>query len=509
MTHALSRRDVLAGAGVLTLAVTGASAQPAAKVSGAAATHELDDADALGLARLVATKQVSAVELLERAIARTEALNPQFNFIAHKLYDYAKARIAGGLPGGPFTGVPWLVKDLNTHIADQPTGQGSRFFTGYRATVTSELVRRHERAGLVIFGKTTTPEFGLTTTTESLATGATRNPWNREHIAGGSSGGAAVAVAAGIVPAAHATDGGGSIRIPASCCGLFGLKPSRGRVPMGPLRTEGWGGMSTHHAVTRSVRDSAALLDATHGGEVGSRYGAPSPPRTFLEEVARDPGKLRIALMLAPPSGAAVDADCIAAVRAAAKLCEGLGHHVTEDAPKLDVGAMGRASFALMSTAIAADLEDRKAATGIAIGPDVIEKVTLVFYQQGLATKGIDVARANAVAQATAITVAQFMEGYDVILSPTLAAPPPKIGLLGLSPDDVATYYQGVAAFNPFAGLYNLTGAPSMSVPLATSSDGLPIGVMFSARYGEEAILFRLAAQLERAAPWAGRRPRV
>ncbi|MFY8194872.1 MAG: amidase, partial [Novosphingobium sp.] len=252
----------------------------------------LDTHDSLGLADLVKKRKVSATELLEAVIGRTEALNPRFNFMAQKHYDYARKAIAAGLPQGPFSGVPWLLKDLNTYIAGEITENGSRLYKGQRASVTSELVRRIERAGFVIFGKTTTPEFGLTGTTESVLMGPTRNPWNPGHIAGGSSGGAAAAVAAGVIPAAHATDGGGSIRIPASACGLFGLKPSRGRVPMGPMRTEGWGGMSVHHAVSRTVRDSAAILDATHGVEPGSRYGAPTPERPYLQEVGRDPGKL-------------------------------------------------------------------------------------------------------------------------------------------------------------------------------------------------------------------------
>ena len=319
-----TRRDVLAGS----IAVAASAA--AGGVAQAASRNVLDDHDALGLAELVKTKQVSASELLEASIARAEAYNPRFNFMAHKLYERARAAVAKGVPEGPFQGVPWLIKDLNTNIAGELTEQGSRLFKGNRATVTSELVKRQERAGLVIFGKTTSPEFGLTGTTESTLMGATRNPWNPERIAGGSSGGAAAAVASGVLPAAHATDGGGSIRIPASCCGLFGLKPSRGRVPMGPPLTEGWGGMSAHHAVTRSVRDSAALLDATHGLELGSRYSAPTPERPFLQEVGRDPGRLRIALDVTTMMGTPVDPEVIAAVRNAAQLCEKLGHSVEE-----------------------------------------------------------------------------------------------------------------------------------------------------------------------------------
>ncbi len=472
-------------------------------------TGQFAKCDALGLAELVRKREVSTAELLEGAIERAEAANPRFNFIAQRHYDYARGKLAAGLPDGPFTGVPWLLKDLNTYIEGELTEGGSRFYQGYRAPVTSELVRRIERAGFVIFGKTTTPEFGLTATTENKLTGDTRNPWNPERIAGGSSGGAAAAVAAGVIPAAHATDGGGSIRIPASCCGLFGLKPSRGRVPMGPLRTEGWGGMSTHHAVTWSVRDSAAILDATHGIEPGSRYTAPEPDGTFLSQLGRSPGKLRIALMLSPFSGAPLDPEVAEATRAAALLCESLGHHVEEAAPVIDQAAIAAHSFALMASSIAADVEDRAQATGIAIGPGTLEEITLATIGYGRTRTGMDFARGNNAYQAAAVAIARFMADYDVILSPTLTQPPKPLGEIGLSGADFSTWGQRVGGYTSFTGIYNGTGQPSMSVPLAMSSDGLPIGMMFTGRYGEEALLFRLAAQLEAAAPWVGRRPPV
>ena len=460
----------------------------------------LDTHDSLGLAELVRMRKVSASELLEAAIARAEALNPQLNFMAQKHYDYARKAIAAGLPQGPFSGVPWLLKDLNTYIAGEVTENGSRLYMGQRASVTSELVRRIERAGFVIFGKTTTPEFGLTGTTESVLMGPTRNPWNRERIAGGSSGGAAAAVAAGVIPAAHATDGGGSIRIPASACGLFGLKPSRGRVPMGPLRTEGWGGMSVHHAVSRTVRDSAAILDTTHGVEPGSRYSAPTPERPFLQEVGRDPGKLRIALMLSPYSGAPVDPQVVEATKAAARLLESLGHHVEEAAPKIDMAAIGASSFALMASSVAADCVDRAKALGIELGPDVLERTTLDFVAMGKSYTGM----------AAAVTIAQFMERWDVILSPTLSAPPLPLGRIGLDTGrSMMDWGREVGTFTAFTGIYNGTGQPSMSLPLAMSQDGLPIGIMVTGRFGEEGLLFQLAGQVERAAPWAGRRAKV
>jgi amidase len=506
----ISRRTLLTGTiGVAAATAIGRVAKTHASPVGK--PHELlDGYDALGLAALVKAKKVSATELLEAAIARTEALNPRYNFMAQKLYEYGRAQIKPGLPHGPFTGVPWLLKDLNVFIAGERTGQGSRLYNDYRATLTSELVKRHQAAGLIIFGKTTTPEFGLTATTESLAYGLTRNPWNPEHVAGGSSGGSAVAVAAGILPAAHATDGGGSIRIPASCCGLVGLKPSRGRVPMGPPRTEGWGGLSVHHAVTKTVRDSAALLDATHGLEPGSRYGAPAPSQGFLAQVGKAPGKLRIALAITPPSRAPVDPEVVAATQKVAKLCESLGHHVEEATPPLDAAGYGAASFALIASSVAADVLDRAKATGITPDDKVLEKMTLAFVEYGKQVTGMDYVRANNAIQAMAVAVAQFMASYDVILQPTVAAPPLKLGQIDLSnKDDFATWGARAGAWAAYTGFYNGTGQPSMSLPLGMSTSGLPIGVMFTARYAEEALLFRLAGQLERAAPWQGRHPVV
>lgn len=472
-----------------------------------AAERLLDEQDALGLASLVKAGEVSPAELLEAAIDRAEARDPQFNFMAQRHYEYARATVARGVPDGPLAGVPWLLKDLNTYIEGEPTENGSRLYRGNRATQTSELVRRIERAGMVIFGKTTTPEFGLTGTTESALCGVTRNPWSPEHIAGGSSGGAAAAVAAGVVPAAHATDGGGSIRIPASCCGLFGLKPSRGRVPMGPARTEGWGGLSAHHAVTRSVRDSAAILDATHGIEPGSRYGAPAPAETFLSQVGRDPGRLRIALTTTAPSGTPVDPECVEATRAAARLCESLGHIVEEVTPPIDAAAYGQASFVLIAASVAADCEQRAAALGKALDTDLVEPMTLGFIDYGRNATGMDFARANATVQEIAVKLAGFMTDYDVILSPTIGTLPLEIGAISLTPtSDFETWGRVASTFAAFTGVYNGTGQPSMSVPLGMSAGGLPVGVMFTARYAEEVLLFRLAAQLEQAAPWAGRR---
>ena len=501
-----TRREMLAG--TMAVAATAAVSTPVSAASGKVG-NVLDDHDALGLAELVKTKQVSASELLEAAIARAEKLNPKYNFMAHKLYERARAAVKQGLPEGPFQGVPWLIKDLNTNIAGELTEQGSRLFKGNRATISSELVKRYERAGLVIFGKTTSPEFGLTATTESKLMGDTRNPWNPAYSTGGSSGGSAAAVAAGVLPAAHATDGGGSIRIPASCCGLFGMKPSRGRVPMGPPLTEGWGGMAAHHAVTHTVRDSAALLDATHGLENGSRYTAPTPERPFLEEVGRDPGRLRIAFSVKPALGTPVDPDVIAAVREAAALCEKLGHAVNEAEPKLDMDAIGKASFSIIGSSIVSTVNARCAALGINPGPDVLEAATLVYYQMGQKTTGADYVKGVNDLMVASTAVADFMNDYDIMMSPVVASPPLPLGTINLSNPNIEAYFKAITAYVPFSGLMNQTGQPSMSVPLGMSKSGLPIGVMFSGRYGTEAMLFRLAGQLEKAAPWIGRKPHM
>lgn len=502
MTQAMDRRDVLqAGAAI-------ALASPALAKETRVKNDLLEGHDAMGLAALVKARKASPTELLDAAIAKAEAINPKFNFMAQKHYDFARKAIADGLPKGPFTGVPFLLKDLYTYIGGELTEGGSRFYKGYRATQTSELVKRHQKAGFVIFGKTTTPEYGLTGTTENKLTGDTRNPWNPAHSSGGSSGGAAAAVAAGIIPAAHASDGGGSIRIPSSCCGLFGLKPSRGRVPMGPPRTEGWGGLSTHHAITRSVRDSAAILDATCGTEPGSRYGAPTPAESFLSQVGKRPGQLRIALMTKPISGSPVDPQCISAAKAAAMLCESLGHRIEEANLTLDAATLGWASFAIIAPSIAADIADRAKLLGITPGPDVLEPIVLGFAEYGKSFTAMDTVRANNIFQDAAIKVAAFMSSYDMILTPTLAAPPIELGRINLSPDcGFQEWGQRAAVYSPFCQLANMTGQPAMSVPLGTATNGLPIGVMFTGRYGEEALLYRLAGQLEQAAPWAARQP--
>ncbi|MBM3217076.1 MAG: amidase [Candidatus Rokubacteria bacterium] len=472
-----------------------------------AGSSDLDKYDGLGLAELVRDKEISAAELLEATIARAETLNPALNAIVTRLYDEARATIAAGLPSGPFTGVPYLLKDLGTLYKGAPNSFGSTFFDGFVADHDSELTVRLKRAGLVIFGKTNTPEMGLAPSTEPRRWGATKNPWNLAHSAGGSSGGAAAAVAAGILPMAHATDGGGSIRIPASCCGLVGLKPTRARNPMGPDASEGWGGAAVGHAVTRSVRDSAALLDATSGPDVGDPYWAPPPARPFLAEVGRDPGRLRIALTTSSFNGHAVHPECAEAARAAAKLCETLGHAVEEASPAFNAEGLGNASRVIIAANVRAALEARARALGRAVAEGDVERVTWRWAVAADEFRSWDYARSMGVVHGVGRQVARFFTTYDVLLSPTMGQPPYPLGILDMSSTDDAAYLDAVLASIGFTSVFNSTGNPAISLPLAWSSGGLPLGVQFAGRFGDEATLFRLGAQLESTQPWAHRRP--
>jgi amidase len=466
------------------------------------------DYDGLGLADLVRRKQASATELLDWAIARAEVVNPVINCLAFRHYEQAKAQIKAGLPAGAFSGVPFVLKDLNIMLAGTITSNGSLAFKDRVASFDSELVKRYKQAGLVIFSKMTSPEFGLGATTESKAFGQTRNPWNLERVAGGSSGGSAAAVAAGIVPMAQGSDGGGSLRIPASCNGLFGLKPSRGRIPTGPALTEGWFGLSVRHAITRTVRDSAALMDISCGMEPGSRYTAPpTPAGSFVAETRQHPGRLHVALMLSDSTGLPLDAECVTAARSAASLCESLGHHVEEAAPMIDTEALRSGFITVVASAIAQMLRDRGVERGTPVSQLELDAVPWWFYEQGQRFSALMLTDANAAFQRAAVAVARFMSRFDVILSPTLAKPPVKLGTLNNASADAPALRRCVAAFSPFTLIANCTGQPAMSLPLHWTADGLPVGVMFMARYGDEATLFRLAAQFEQARPWAQWRP--
>lgn len=458
--------------------------------------------DATALARLVAQGEVSAEQLLETAIAAAEQENPAINALSQKLYDHGRAALSDGLPDGPFKGVPFLLKDASADLAGTPTITGARVLADQIAPADSTLVERYKAAGLVIFGKTTTPEFALAASTETSLTGATRNPWDHSRTAGGSSGGSAAAVAAGIVPAAHASDGGGSIRIPASCCGLFGMKPTRARTPSGPRVGEGWGSLAVQHVLTRSVRDSAALLDATQGGAPGDPYWAPPRVRPYVDEVATDPGRLRVALQTLPPSGRPIDPACSQAAQEAAHLLATLGHEVEEATLPGDWGILGEALWILVASNVSRTIEAIGPAQSRTLGADDVDAVSWSAVEASRQMRVEDYPRALAEIHAQSRRMAAFHARYDVVISPTLGQPPQPLGTQRTDTDDLATYREALARFSPFTQMFNVTGQPSMSLPLHWTDAGLPIGVMASADFGREDILFRLAGQIEQAQPW-------
>ena len=470
--------------------------------------------DATAQADLVRRGEVSAAELTEAAIERIERLNPALNAVITRMDDQARATAEAmqgtAAHGAPFTGVPFLLKDLLAEYAGVAIAEGSRFLDGRCvSTQDSELVVRLKRAGVVIAGKTNTPEFGLLPTTEPALHGPTRNPWDTARTTGGSSGGSAAAVAAGIVPMAHANDGGGSIRIPAACCGLFGLKPTRARNPMGPGYGDAGSGLAVEHAVTRSVRDSAALLDATAGPAPGDPYWAPPRERPYAEEVGRDPGQLRIAVSTRPLTGAKIHPECQAAVEATAKLCEDLGHIVEWTEPQFDETRYLKA-FAGTWTAFASwairDWSDRFQLTP---SEDQFEANTWRMYQNGERRSAGAYLRMIQDIQFVARQVAAFFETYDMTLTPTIARPPAPLGYFAWDGGNRDEFLAHIGEYSGFTSLANGTGQPAMSVPLHWTADNLPVGLHFMARFGAEDALFRLAGQLEQARPWSHRRPGI
>lgn len=467
---------------------------------------EFGDFDALGLAELVRRGQVSAGELLDDAIARVGQVNDELNAVVTRMYDEAHAAIGNGLRG-PFAGVPFLLKDLRAQYEGVPTTSGSRLMREHVATQDSELVKRYKTAGFVIFGKTNTSEFGCCPSTEGGLFGATRNPWNPEKSAGGSSGGTACAVAARIVPAGHGSDGGGSIRIPASCCGVFGFKPSRGVNPAGPVLGEAWNGLSAEHVLTKSVRDSAAILDVTAGPAPGDPYCGPTFDMPLLQCLDGPLGKLRVAVQREPASGAPVHSDCIAAVDDAAALLEDLGHLVEEARPVYDTERFGAAYPLIIAANVQAAIDEYMEEAGVESPDGLLDNVIAILARMGHESTAADMARAVWSMHKVGREVAPFFEEYDVLLSPVVATPPPAIGTLDTSTDDVDAYLGAVFAFIPFTALANMAGTPAMSIPLSWNQSGLPIGVHFGAGFGRDPLLFRLAAQLEQARPWAGKTP--
>jgi amidase len=472
--------------------------------------NDYDQYDALGLAELVRRREVSARDLLAEAIKRVELVDGKVNSVVTPMHSEAEAFIASGEGmDGPFAGVPFLLKDLRATYAGVPTTAGSRLLRNEVAQADSELVVRHKRAGLVIFGKTNTPEFACCPSTEGMLFGATRNPWNLELSAGGSSGGAAAAVAAGIVPAAHGSDGGGSIRIPAACCGLFGFKPSRGLNPSGPAHGEAWNGLSQEHAITRSVRDSAALLDATAGPAPGDPYFGPPLKRSLLVETMQAPGRLRVAVQREALTGAPVHPDCLAAVDATARLLEDLGHTLEEAVPDYDVAGVGAAFPVIIAANVQAQIDQHVERTGQPVTEDQIERVIRILADIGHQRTAADMARAIWTIHRVGRQVAPFFQRYDVLLSPVVATPPPPLGVIDTMTEDINLYLKAVFEFIPFTALANQSGLPAMSVPLHWNDADIPIGVHFMAGLGGDGLLFRLAAQLEQARPWSHRRAPV
>jgi amidase len=478
--------------------------------------EELYGYDALGLAALVTAGELSALELLEATIGNIERLNPRLNAIVHRLDGRARDAVAGSAPAGVFGAVPFLVKDLIAEVEGTPFCEGSRGLKDYVSKLDTELVRRQKAAGLVIVGKTNAAEFGLYPSTEPALYGAAKNPWNVGLTTGGSSGGSAAAVAAGIVPMAHANDAGGSIRIPASCCGVFGLKPTRARNPLGPLFGEFAGGLVHEHAVTRSVRDSAALLDATCGADAGDPYFAPPAERSFLDEVQRDPGRLKIGLLTAVPPGwhpqAELHPDCERAVRDAAALCEAHGHIVEEvDPTRLAEPELG-SIYGRVFTAFAAHVfEYWHKELGRELREEDVEPLTWRLYQAGSRLSSGQYLHAVQEMHLFCRKIARWYQegGYDLLLTPTLRIAPVPLGAFSPTEEDPHAWLDHTTSFAAFTRIQNMTGQPAMSVPLFWNDDDVPIGVQFAARFGDEATLFRLAAQLERARPWSKRTPRV
>jgi len=463
--------------------------------------------DALGLAALIRRGEVSGQEVLEAALARLHAVNPVVNAVT---YLHAPALDPAHAPppeGAPFAGVPYFIKDLHAPVQGMPLTQGCRLFEGQVFDFDAETVARLRRAGFRILGRTNTPEFGMNVSTEPLWRGATRNPWNTEFSAGGSSGGAAAAVASGILPAAHATDSGGSIRIPASCNGLVGLKPTRALLASGPHRGDPAHGISHEHAVTRSVRDCAAILDATAGPDIGAPYFTPRPPEPFLERLARGPGRLRIAVATRTFDDRPVHPECALAVRNTARLLESLGHDIVEDSPRFDYEALLQAMMTVLLTGLAAMVQAREAQLGRPAGPDELEPATRAAVAFGQSVSGMRYASQFAVINREVRRIGQFFTTVDMLLTPTLSAPPPRLGVLSTRTDDLQRFIADTYGLAAFTATFDGTGQPAISLPMHWTPEGLPVGVQLAGRFGADDTLLALAAQLEQAAPWFNRVP--
>lgn len=507
---AVPRRRFLQGAAVSvsTMAAPALYARPPASAS--SAVH-----DGMAWAQQIRQGEVTPLEALESAIARVDAVS-QLNAVVIRDDERARAQArqlsslgakarAQACQQAPMWGVPFLIKDLNQYQQGTVTTNGCRFYRGVVASYDSTLVQRYQAAGLNIFGKTASPEFGQTASTESTLYGATRNPWNPAYSAGGSSGGAAAAVAAGIVPVAHASDGGGSIRIPASHCGVFGLKPSRGRLPAGPVNLEGWMGLSMNHVVSRTVRDSAHLLDLTAGPEAGSRVLPPKDVAgSYLQALQRPERALRIAVWQRNHFGVPVHADCQAALDKAVQLCQALGHEVHESMPQLPIEAMFVGMGVMTGVGMLHTIQQREKQLGRAVREDEVEPLNWRTLELSKRYTGEQLFAARAAFDQGGRLLDQFLQQYDLILTPVTAVPPPKLGALSLA-QPYESFMAEAMKSAPYTSLFNMSGQPAMSVPMHWTAEQLPVGAHFVAPFGGEGRLLRLAAQLEQAAPWAHR----
>lgn len=469
---------------------------------------EYSEYDAVGLAFLLDSKQITPHELLEEVIEITESLNPTLNIVVTKLYDYAKKSIDSGLPNGALKGVPFLLKEFES-LSGAPLTHSSEFFKSNVADFDSELVSRYKNAGLVLFGKTNTPEFSLSLDTTSRLYGPTHNPWDLSRTAGGSSGGSAAAVAAGIVPVAQGSDGGGSIRVPASCCGLFGLKTTRGRIPWGPKYGESWSGMHNMHVVSRTVRDSAILLDLTAGPDVGAPYWATPPTESFLNERFMPTKKLKIAFSHEPAFGVLVDKKCIRAMHNAVSLMESLGHEVYESKPKISMDELGEAAWLICAANTIVEVNKYASINLCEINKTSFENVTWSLMEWCKTMSAADYAEWIQVIHKIGREFAQFFKEYDLFITPTLAKPPIKLGELDMMSENIVDFLSKFGEFSPYTFLSNLSGNPAMSVPLHWTKNNLPIGVQFVARYGDEATLYKIATQLEKMRPWINNVPPI
>ncbi|MBM3934553.1 MAG: amidase [SAR202 cluster bacterium] len=468
------------------------------------------DLDSTAQAELVRKKQVKPIELVEGTIKRIEKVNPKINSVVIEMYDHAREMAKGPVPSGPFGGAPFLLKNFLAEYAGTRFTESVSVLKDYVSTVDTELVKRYKRSGVITVAKTNIPSMALGVTTEPVMYGPTRNPWDVTRIAGGSSGGAAAAVAAGLAPMAHGNDAGGSIRIPAACCGVYGMKPSRGRNPLGPAFGDLFSGMVAEHVLTRSVRDSAIMLDATHGPDVGDPYQVLPPSRPFAKEVGADPGELRIGFSATTPLGTPMHADNVAAVRDVAKLCADLGHNVEEAMPKYDYEGYWKSFTSMLAGGFAWAVDGLEKRTGKPLKKGDFEPFLWAMLERGRKINAPEYLRYVEDVQRGSREIGQFFKKYDIWLMPTVGTPPPPLGTFKYTEgEDPFELRRRMAHFSPFTYITNGTGQPSVSIPLYWNAQNLPIGLLLAARMGDEATLFRLSGQLEQARPWAGRKPPV